>query len=132
MASNPNPVDVHVGKRLRQRRTFLGMTQEQLGKALGITFQQVQKYERGTNRVGASRLYDISQVLDVAPQFFFDEMDDDTSQAGGFGEKGQAPFASDGIMDREIMDLVRAFRRVSNPTVRQRMVDLIRTIGRED
>ena len=132
MASNPNPVDVHVGKRLRQRRTFLGMTQEQLGKALGITFQQVQKYERGTNRVGASRLYDISQVLDVTPQFFFDEMDEDTERSGGFGEKGQAPFASDGIMDREIMDLVRAFRRVSNPTVRQRMVDLIRTIGRQE
>ncbi len=132
MASNPNPVDVHVGKRLRQRRTFLGMTQEQLGKALGITFQQVQKYERGTNRVGASRLYDISQVLDVTPQFFFDEMEDDAEKDGGFGEKGQAPFASDGIMDREIMDLVRAFRRVSNPTVRQRMVDLIRTIGRQD
>ena len=130
MAANPNPVDVHVGKRLRQRRTFLGMTQEQLGKALGITFQQVQKYERGTNRVGASRLYDISSVLDVPPQFFFDEMEG-ASASGGFAEGGQQPFESHGIMDREIMDLVRAYRRVSSPAVRQRLIELIRTISRE-
>ncbi|MFN3230796.1 MAG: helix-turn-helix domain-containing protein [Alphaproteobacteria bacterium] len=130
MATNPNPVDIHVGKRLRQRRTFLGMTQEQLGNALGITFQQVQKYERGTNRVGASRLYDISQVLDVTPQFFFDEMEGDKSS--GFAERGQAPFAADGVMDREIMDLVRAFRQISNPTIRQRTTDLIRALSRQD
>ncbi len=71
MLSDPNPVDIHVGKRLRQRRTFIGMTQEQLGAALGITFQQVQKYERGANRIGASRLFDICRILEVQPQFFF-------------------------------------------------------------
>lgn len=130
MASKPNPVDVHVGQRLRQRRTFLGMTQEQLGNALGITFQQVQKYERGTNRVGASRLYDISRVLDVPPQYFFDEMPKDRD--GGMSESGQSPYSGDGVMDREIMDLVRAFRQVSNPLVRQRVTELVRTISRQD
>jgi len=130
VASKPNPVDVHVGQRLRQRRTFLGMTQEQLGNALGITFQQVQKYERGTNRVGASRLYDISRVLDVPPQYFFDEMPKDRD--GGMSESGQSPYSGDGVMDREIMDLVRAFRQVSNPLVRQRVTELVRTISRQD
>jgi len=106
------------------------MTQEQLGNALGITFQQVQKYERGTNRVGASRLYDISRVLDVPPQYFFDEMPKDRD--GGMSESGQSPYSGDGVMDREIMDLVRAFRQVSNPLVRQRVTELVRTISRQD
>jgi len=74
MAANPNPIDVHVGSRVRLRRTLLGMSQEKLGEALGLTFQQVQKYERGVNRIGASRLYHLSQILDVPVSFFFDDM----------------------------------------------------------
>ncbi|MFP6756792.1 MAG: helix-turn-helix transcriptional regulator, partial [Alphaproteobacteria bacterium] len=74
MAANPNPVDIHVGSRIRLRRTLLGMSQEKLGKAIGLTFQQVQKYERGTNRVGSSRLFQLAKILDVPVSFFFDDM----------------------------------------------------------
>src|SRR3982074_632911 len=69
----PNPVDVHVGSRVRLRRTLLGMSQEKLGEAIGLTFQQVQKYERGAHRTGASRLHELSRVLDVPVGFFFDD-----------------------------------------------------------
>src|SRR6202167_5852922 len=89
----PNPVDVHVGARLRLRRTLIGMSQEKLGEAIGLTFQQVQKYERGTNRVGASRLYELSRVLDVPVGFFFDEIDPrllDSNAVTGLAE-GPAP-----------------------------------------
>src|ERR1700748_3815102 len=75
----PNPVDVHVGSRVRLRRTLLGMSQEKLGEAIGLTFQQVQKYERGANRIGASRLFDLSRVLDVPVSFFFDEMSENAA-----------------------------------------------------
>src|SRR3954465_1224783 len=81
--SRPSPIDVHVGSRIRLRRTLLGMSQERLGESLGLTFQQVQKYERGVNRVGASRLFDLSRVLDVPISFFFDDMPD--SLAANFG-----------------------------------------------
>ncbi|HEY8289670.1 MAG TPA: helix-turn-helix transcriptional regulator, partial [Acetobacteraceae bacterium] len=81
--ARPSPIDVHVGSRIRLRRTLLGMSQERLGEALGLTFQQVQKYERGVNRVGASRLFDLSRVLDVPISFFFDDMPD--SLAANFG-----------------------------------------------
>jgi transcriptional regulator with XRE-family HTH domain len=78
-SGKPNPVDVHVGARVRLRRTLLGLSQERLGEAIGLTFQQVQKYERGANRIGASRLYDLSRVLDVPVSFFFEDMDDQTA-----------------------------------------------------
>ena len=74
MAIHPNPIDIHVGKRVRLRRTLLGMSQEKLGKAINLTFQQVQKYERGTNRIGSSRLYQLSQVLETPVSYFFDEL----------------------------------------------------------
>ena len=74
MVTKPNPIDVHVGKRLRLRRTLLGMSQERLGDLLGLTFQQIQKYERGVNRIGSSRLYELGQILDVPVSFFFDDM----------------------------------------------------------
>src|ERR1700745_3000245 len=80
-ADKPNPIDVHVGARVRLRRTLLGMSQEKLGDAIGLTFQQVQKYERGANRVGASRLFELSRVLDVPVSFFFDELGPES--AGG-------------------------------------------------
>ena len=84
-ADKPNPIDVHVGSRVRLRRTLLGMSQEKLGDAIGLTFQQVQKYERGANRIGASRLFDLSRVLDVPVSFFFDDMASDTAgRQGGF------------------------------------------------
>src|SRR5262245_39091705 len=99
-SGKPNPVDVHVGSRVRLRRTLLGMSQEKLGEAIGLTFQQVQKYERGANRIGASRLWDLSRVLDVPVAYFFDEMSPSTSARSpsrlkGLGEQKPPPFEPD-------------------------------------
>src|SRR6201981_3857131 len=90
-SDGPNPTDVHVGARVRWRRTLLGMSQEKLGDAIGLTFQQVQKYERGANRVGASRLFELSRVLDVPVAFFFDELDPRTAEAVPSAVGGTAP-----------------------------------------
>ena len=134
-----SPIDAHVGARIRLRRTLLGMSQEKLGEALGLTFQQVQKYERGVNRVGASRLFDLSRVLDVPISFFFDDMPEPlagsngsyqtTRAVGGFAE-GQDGFGSDEVMNRrETLELVRAYYRISEPSVRKRVFDLIKSMA---
>ena len=130
MLSDPNPVDIHVGKRLRQRRTFVGMTQEQLGAALGITFQQIQKYERGANRIGASRLFDICRILDVPPQFFFEVMPE--SSGGAAVSALPLPARSDDPVDRETMDLVRAYRQIDSASVRHRLLELARALAKAD
>ena len=92
--NGPDPIDVHVGSRLRMRRNMLGMSQEKLGEAVGLTFQQIQKYERGANRVGASRLYQFARVLDVPVSFFYDDVDPVRAPAiaGGFAEPPPEPF----------------------------------------
>jgi transcriptional regulator with XRE-family HTH domain len=133
----PSPIDVHVGSRIRLRRTLLGMSQERLGEALGLTFQQVQKYERGVNRVGASRLFDLSRVLDVPISFFFDDMPD--SLAADFGglpnrratghAESQDPFGDDTLSRRETLELVRAYYRITDPSIRKRVFDLIKSMG---
>jgi transcriptional regulator with XRE-family HTH domain len=138
--SRPSPIDVHVGSRIRLRRTLLGMSQERLGEALGLTFQQVQKYERGVNRVGASRLFDLSRVLDVPISFFFDDMPDSlTSTFGGHPSRRTGAFSepSDGFGDdtlnrRETLELVRAYYRITDPAVRKRVFDLIKSMGPTD
>jgi transcriptional regulator with XRE-family HTH domain len=136
-ASRPSPIDVHVGSRIRLRRTLLGMSQERLGEALGLTFQQVQKYERGVNRVGASRLFDLSRVLDVPISFFFDDMPESLSSTYGgqmnrrnvgFSET-QDSFADDALNRRETLELVRAYYRITEPAVRKRVFDLIKSMG---
>lgn len=129
MAANPNPVDVHVGSRVRLRRTLLGMSQEKLGEALGLTFQQVQKYERGTNRIGSSRLYQISRILDVPVSFFFDDMPAEAGAAAGFAEPAQASFEPDQMNRRETLELVRAYYRIADPQVRRRIFDLMKSVG---
>jgi transcriptional regulator with XRE-family HTH domain len=134
--SRPSPIDVHVGSRIRLRRTLLGMSQERLGESLGLTFQQVQKYERGVNRVGASRLFDLSRVLDVPISFFFDDMPDSlaanfggvTSRRAGGGES-QDPFGDDTLSRRETLELVRAYYRITDPSIRKRVFDLIKSMG---
>ena len=135
--SRPSPIDVHVGTRIRLRRTLLGMSQERLGDSLGLTFQQVQKYERGVNRVGASRLFDLSRVLDVPISFFFDDMPD--SLAANFGgapnrrstglQDAADPFGDDTLSRRETLELVRAYYRITDPSVRKRVFDLIKSMG---
>src|SRR5476649_478391 len=108
----PSPVDVHVGSRVRLRRTLLGMSQEKLGEAIGLTFQQVQKYERGANRVGASRLYDLSRVLDVPIAFFFDDMPAPSAERGHGLAEPAATYESDPLLKRETLELVRAYYKI--------------------
>lgn len=135
--SRPSPIDVHVGTRIRLRRTLLGMSQERLGESLGLTFQQVQKYERGVNRVGASRLFDLSRVLDVPISFFFDDMPDALSaNFGGSSTRRSTglpdandPFGDDTLSRRETLELVRAYYRITDPSVRKRVFELIKSMG---
>src|SRR6476469_11228976 len=109
-SDGPNPVDVHVGSRVRMRRMLLGISQDKLGEAIGLTFQQVQKYERGANRIGASRLYELSRVLDVPVSFFFDDTDPVRAPAmGGFAEPPTEAFESDPLRKRETVELVQAY-----------------------
>src|ERR1044071_7899344 len=109
----PNPIDVRVGARLRLRRNMLGLSQEKLGEAIGLTFQQVQKYERGANRIGASRLWDLSRVLDCPVSFFFDEMDEETASASprnlSLDTRDLEPRENDPMTKRETLELVRAY-----------------------
>ncbi|MGE4279150.1 MAG: helix-turn-helix domain-containing protein [Magnetospirillum sp.] len=135
-SGKPNPIDVHVGNRVRLRRTLLGMSQEKLGEALGLTFQQVQKYERGANRVGASRLYDLSRVLDVPVSYFFDDMNDETIAASPrhmVRATQDPPVSNEAVMtQRETLELVRAYTRISDPQVRRQVQELARTLGGPD
>ena len=134
-SGKPNPIDVHVGARVRLRRTLLGMSQEKLGDALGLTFQQVQKYERGANRIGSSRLFDLSRVLDVPVSFFFDDMSEDTkSQSpsllmGGGLEEPQQAFEHDPLTKRETLELVRAYYRITDSAVRKRVYELAKALA---
>ncbi len=126
----PNPVDIHVGKRVRLRRTLLGISQEKLGDAIGLTFQQVQKYERGANRIGSSRLFDLSRVLDVPVSFFFDDMPPEMSVSGTesiapAGDSGEA----DPLAKRETLELVRAYYRIKDTAVRKRLFDLTKCLA---
>ncbi len=132
-SGRPNPIDVHVGGRVRLRRTLLGMSQEKLGEAIGLTFQQVQKYERGANRIGASRLFDLSRVLDVPVSFFFDDMTDETAGQsprliGNLMEE-PAPFEHDPMTKRETLELVRAYYRITDPQVRKRVFELAKALA---
>jgi transcriptional regulator with XRE-family HTH domain len=125
-AGNPNPVDIHVGARVRLRRTLLGMSQERLGDALGLTFQQVQKYERGANRIGASRLFDLARALQVPVGFFFDDLPDGVAEGGPPTGSAQD---DDPMQRRETIELVRAFYRIQDPTARRRLYELTRSIA---
>lgn len=128
--SSPDPVDIHVGSRVRLRRTLLGMSQEKLGKALGLTFQQVQKYERGANRIGSSRLFQLSKILDVPVSFFFDEMTTDTTQkAEGMAEGNKQVFEVDKLSRRETLELVRAYYKITDPSVRKKIFEMVKAVG---
>ncbi len=132
----PNPVDVHVGGRLRLRRMLLGMSQERLGESLGLTFQQVQKYEKGVNRIGASRLFEVARVLGVNVQWFFDELNGAASPVGfterGFSESGSDAHMIEFLNSREGIELNRAFMRVSDPKTRRAIVELVRALANEE
>jgi len=122
-----NPVDVHVGSRVRLRRMLLGMSQEKLGEHLGLTFQQIQKYEKGINRIGASRLFDLAKVLGVPVQFFYEELPTASSdRIAGFADRPAENYAVEFLGSREGLELNKAFARITDARVRRSIVELVR------
>jgi transcriptional regulator with XRE-family HTH domain len=132
-ARRPNPIDAHVGSRVRLRRMLLGMSQEKLGEHLGLTFQQVQKYEKGVNRIGASRLFDLSHVLGVPVQFFYEDAPagSDAVANAGFAERPAESYVVDFLSSRDGLELNKAFVRIEDPNVRRSIIDLVRSIAGE-
>jgi transcriptional regulator with XRE-family HTH domain len=120
----PNPVDKHVGARVRSRRILMGMSQEKLGSSLGLTFQQVQKYEKGTNRIGASRLQNIAKTLSVPVSYFFEGAPLDGA-AAGFADTEQTNYVADILSTPEGISLAKAFMRINDPRVRRKIVELV-------
>ena len=125
----PNPVDKYVGSRVRMRRIMLGMSQEKLGEALGLTFQQVQKYEKGTNRVGASRIQQIAEILQVPVSFLFEGGPTGLVKADGSSEAASPSYVSDFLATTEGLSLTRAFTRISDTKLRRSIVDLVEHIA---
>jgi transcriptional regulator with XRE-family HTH domain len=129
----PNPVDVHVGARLRQRRTLLGMNQTKLGSSIGLTFQQVQKYEKGKNRISAGRLYALSGTLDVPVEYFFGDMPTAVAASsptlvGGRAKKPPS-YQPDPMATRETLQLVRAYYKIEDAEIRKRLFEMTKTLG---
>lgn len=126
----PNPIDIHVGSRIRLRRNMLGMSQEKLGESLGITFQQIQKYEKGTNRVGASRLQAIASIINVPVSFFFEDAPGQEAVGSpGLAEDASTNFAVEFCSTTEGLQLNRAFVKISDPKVRRKLVDLVKSLA---
>jgi transcriptional regulator with XRE-family HTH domain len=125
MSEQPHPTDIRVGRLLRERRLALGITQERLGGLLGVTYQQVQKYERGTNRIGSSRLKELCGILGVQPNFFFEERD-----LTGLSEAGASPFELGGpTLSADSRALVEAFETIADRAVRRRILELAQTLA---
>jgi transcriptional regulator with XRE-family HTH domain len=129
---SPNPIDKHVGSRVRMRRMMINMSQEKLGEKLGITFQQIQKYEKGTNRIGASRLQQIANVLGVPVGFFFEGAPVPDGSAKGFSESASPAYVSDFLATSDGLALTKAFMKVTDAKVRRRIVDLVEAIAAEE
>ena len=128
----PHPIDIHVGARVRMRRTMLGMSQDKLGDSLGLTFQQIQKYEKGVNRIGASRLFEIAKVLEIPIQFLFEDFDSFTNTPYGFAENAPDSDSSmlmDFLSSPEGIQLCRHFAQIEDPRVRHRVIDLVKTLS---
>ena len=138
MKKIPNPVDRHVGSRVRMRRVLLGMSQEKLGEALNLTFQQVQKYEKGTNRIGASRLNQLSKILSAPVSFFFDgapldaSLGDDSPMMTAFADNEQATYISDIMSTPDGLQLAKAFSRIQDSKRRRMVIALASTLAEED
>jgi transcriptional regulator with XRE-family HTH domain len=127
----PNPIDVHVGGRIRLRRMMNGLSQERLGEQMGLTFQQIQKYEKGANRVGASRLFQLAQVLEVPVSYFFEDLEtkNDGNLTPGFAESSTKDFVLEFLNSREGLELNRAFVNITDPEIRRRILDLVRSLS---
>jgi transcriptional regulator with XRE-family HTH domain len=127
-----NPIDAHVGHRVRLRRMLMGMSQEKLGELLGLTFQQVQKYEKGINRIGAGRLFEVAGILGVPVSFFYDEIDGASPQPAGFAESEEPPPVMEFVSSGEGLQLSLAFMRIKDPKVRRKILDLVRSLADEE
>lgn len=139
-SEKPDPIDIHVGSRLRLRRNIMGLSQEQLGKTCNLTFQQIQKYERGINRMGASRLYQFSKVLNVPISYFFDDIPEETDESfppSGLKDNEQAPLegAPPNEMEllhrRETLELIRAYYRITDAKQRRKIFELIKSMAEQ-
>lgn len=130
-AKSPAPMDRHVGSQVRLRRMLLGISQEKLGEALGITFQQVQKYEKGVNRISASRLNQLSQVLGVPIDYFYEGAREPQAAPSGFAEDGAAPYLPDLLSTPDSLQLIRAFTKIESQKVRRRVIDLVEALAAE-
>lgn len=133
MTKSPNPIDIHVGSRVRLRRMMIGMSQERLGEKLNLTFQQVQKYEKGANRIGASRLFTIASILDVPVQFFFEDMpgaaiENLPGASEGMKEPDQTEYVMGFVSSAEGLQLNTAFSKIGNVETRRKLVDLVKTL----
>ena len=128
-AKTPNPVDKYVGSRVRMRRIMLGLSQEKLGDALGLTFQQIQKYEKGTNRIGASRLHQIADILQVPVSFLFEGGPSSSTSVEGLGEAPSPAYVSDFLATSEGLALTRAFTRITDAKLRRSIVELVEQIA---
>ena len=135
----PSSIDAHVGSRVRLRRMLIGMSQEKLGELLGLTFQQVQKYEKGANRIGASRLYDISSILGVPVSYFFDDIQGEAAASakrpnglGATADVDAGPYMMEFVSSAEGFQLVRAFTKITDPRVRKRMLELVKSLTGEE
>jgi transcriptional regulator with XRE-family HTH domain len=127
----PNPIDKHVGARVRMRRLLIGMSQEKLGTALGITFQQIQKYEKGANRIGASRLQQMSDVLGVPVAYFFEDAQGEALPPG-FSSDKKGDYVADFLATSEGLQLTKSFMKVKDAKVRRRIVDLVSSLAESD
>ena len=135
--TGPSPVDIYVGSKVKSRRLILGLSQEELAKSIGITFQQVQKYERGTNRISVSRLVDICRVLKVQTDYFLDGSFT-TSRPGtrnlamkGFSDTKQEPLEPDPLMKRDVLELVRAYSRIKSPQLKKQILEMAKAMGND-
>ncbi len=129
----PHPVDIHVGSRIKLRRMIMGLSQEALGKALGLTFQQIQKYEKGVNRIGASRVYEMSQLLEVPIQFFYDDLEGSgIGGARGFAESGSGDDVMDLVNSAEGVQLCRYFAAIRDPEVKKKVLELVKSIAENE
>jgi len=134
VTKSPNPIDIHVGSRVRLRRMMIGMSQERLGEKLNLTFQQVQKYEKGANRIGASRLFTIASILDVPVQFFFEDMPGAVTESlpgattEGMKEPDQTEYVMGFVSSAEGLQLNTAFSKIGNVETRRKLVDLVKTL----
>ncbi len=136
----PNPVDLHVGKRMYIRRTMMGMSQERLAAELGITFQQVQKYEKGLNRIGASRLWDIAQVLGVGVEFFYEDLDEIAKEKSPrkisthlqLSDDSEEVFNIDAWLRKDVVALVKAYTKIKDVTITQNILNLVESVAEKE